>query len=188
MRNSLYNGKATKWLRAASESAEFVRATGYSLDRKTMRDREVINRFCAFHLLGHGEYKRADMDSFLGRTLEHMNDSTDGELADLITKFKHSMNMNYQIFGEHAFRKSLAENDPNHRRSPINVSLFDVCSVLLAALPSKLEKSQQRQVGKIIRDLILDDKFGFAITYSTNSTKQVSDRFEMAEKSLEGVI
>ena len=45
MRNSLDYGKATKWLREASESTEFMQATGHSLDQKTMRDREVINRF-----------------------------------------------------------------------------------------------------------------------------------------------
>ncbi|MCH4093103.1 MAG: DUF262 domain-containing protein [Acetobacter peroxydans] len=188
MRNSLYNGKATKWLREASESSEFVRATGNSLDRKTMRDREVINRFCAFHLLGHKKYKNADMDSFLGRALRHMNDSTDEDLANLMIEFKHSMNMNYLIFGDHAFRKSLADNDPCQRRSPINVSLFDVCSALLANLPLKQEKSQQRRAGKILRDLILDEEFNFAITYSTNSTKQVSNRFEIAHEALEGII
>ena len=99
-----------------------------------------------------------------------MNESTADELADLMIRFKHSMNINYQIFGEHAFRKSLAENYPNQRRSPVNVCLFEVCSVLLAALPSKPEKSQQRQVGKVIRDLIHDDKFNSSITASTNST------------------
>ncbi|GEM18466.1 MULTISPECIES: DUF262 domain-containing protein [Gluconobacter] len=188
MRNSLYNGKATKWLRSAAESSEFLEVTGASLDQKTMRDREVINRFCAFRLFGYEKYKRADMDRFLGRALEHMNASSDQELDNLMDEFKHSMKMNYRIFGDHSFRKSLLDNDPYQRRSPINVSLFDVYSVLLADLPSNLEKSQLNNIGKILRKLVIDDEFNFAITYSTNSTKQVEDRFEIAYSALEGII
>lgn len=188
MRNSLYNGKATKWLRLASESPEFLKLTNASLDKKTMRDREIINRFCAFRLLGYEEYKSADMDRFLGRTLEYMNKSSDEELDNLMNEFKHSMKMNYKIFGDHSFRKSLLDNDPYQRRSPINVSLFDVYSVLLADLPSSPEKDQLNKIGKILRNLVADEEFSFAITYSTNSTKQVDDRFEIAYAALEGII
>ncbi|ASG20528.1 DUF262 domain-containing protein [Nitrospirillum viridazoti] len=184
MRNSLYNGKATQWLREASESAEFARATGLSLDRKTMRDREIINRFCAFRILGYEQYTRADMDGFLGQCLENMNNSSDQELASLMSDFKKSMNLNYSIFGDHAFRKSLAENDVNQRRSPINVSLFDVCSVFFADISVKADGRARKKIGNIIRTLIHEDEFNFSITYSTNSTKQVADRFELALEAL----
>src|SRR5438552_794318 len=52
MRNCLYNGPATQWLKDAADSQLFLVATGGSLDRKKMRDREAINRFCAFRILG----------------------------------------------------------------------------------------------------------------------------------------
>ena len=52
MRNCLFSGDATRWLKDASKSADFLRATGGSLDSRTMRDREAINRFCAFSILG----------------------------------------------------------------------------------------------------------------------------------------
>ncbi len=188
MRNCLYNGAATRWLRGASESDDFLVATGGSLDSKTMRDREVINRFCAFRLLGYDNYTGADMDGFLGKALEQMNQSPAAELDTLMDEFGHAMKVNHLIFGHHAFRKSLAENDPDQRRSPINVSLFEVCSVLLANLPEKPPKAQQNKIAKIIRALIHDEEFNFAITYSTNSTKQVHDRFALAIDALEGVI
>lgn len=188
MRNSLYNGKATKWLRLASESPEFLEVTGASLDQKTMRDREVINRFCAFHLLGYQDYKRADMDRFLGRALDYMNASSNDELDVLMNKFKRSMIVNYKIFGDHSFRKSLLDSDLYQRRSPINVSLFDVYSVLLADLPPSLKENQLNKIGKILRGLLANEEFNFAITYSTNSTNQVQDRFEIAYTALEGII
>lgn len=43
MRNALYNGNATNWLKAAAEGDAFRSATGQSLNPKTMRDREAIN-------------------------------------------------------------------------------------------------------------------------------------------------
>src|SRR5450830_1477801 len=45
MRNALYNGPATQWLKLAAEKDSFRDATGRSLNVKTMRDREAINRF-----------------------------------------------------------------------------------------------------------------------------------------------
>ncbi|WP_216644546.1 DUF262 domain-containing protein [Candidatus Thiodictyon syntrophicum] len=48
MRNCLFNGPATQWLKKASRSPEFLAASGRSLDSKSMRDREAINRFCAY--------------------------------------------------------------------------------------------------------------------------------------------
>lgn len=52
MRNALYNGTGTRWLAEAAEGKPFQKATGGTLNDRTMRDREAINRFCAFQLLG----------------------------------------------------------------------------------------------------------------------------------------
>ena len=68
MRNSLFMGPATRFLKEEAKTAIFLKATGWSLNAKTMRDREFVNRFCAFQLLGLDEY-RGDMDVFLGECL-----------------------------------------------------------------------------------------------------------------------
>jgi len=52
MRNCLYNGRATVWLKEVASTPVFIEATGESLDAKRMRDREAINRFCAFSIIG----------------------------------------------------------------------------------------------------------------------------------------
>ncbi|MDM8524445.1 hypothetical protein QUF80_13840 [Desulfococcaceae bacterium HSG8] len=79
MRNCLFKGPATLWLRDAAESEAFLKATDGSLNKKTMRDREAINRFCAFRLLGYKRY-RGNMDSFLAECLEEMNNISSDEL------------------------------------------------------------------------------------------------------------
>ena len=52
MRNAIYNGSGTCWLSNMAKEKIFLTATGRSLNAKTMRDREAINRFAGFCLLG----------------------------------------------------------------------------------------------------------------------------------------
>lgn len=179
MRNCLFNGPATQWLKKAANSPEFLSASGRSLQQKTMRDREAINRFCAFYLLGESSYRSGDMDEFLARALKHMNDNA-RELGLLSEKFAHSMNANRWLFAEHAFRKSLARDEEFAARSVLNIALFDVFSVLLADYEIKNLKACANELRDAARLLIDDPAFKHSITYSTNSTKQVYARFEMA--------
>lgn len=184
MRNSLYNGRATRWLKEAAEGQPFRKATGGSLDPKTMRDREAINRFCAFRLLGDDEYSGGDMDGFLGKTLERMNRMSSADLDGLRRDFDRSMELNRKLFRAHAFRKSLGDRDDNVRRSVLNIALFDVCSVLLAEVPEDVDKQQRETLCTAIANLINDEEFSFSITYSTNSTNQVRARFKLAREAL----
>ena len=45
MRNSLFMGPATRFLKREARTEAFLHATGRSLNTKTMRDREFVNRF-----------------------------------------------------------------------------------------------------------------------------------------------
>ncbi|TAN65239.1 MAG: DUF262 domain-containing protein [Methylobacter sp.] len=180
MRNCLFNGTATKWLKQASNSPEFLAATGASLDKKSMRDREVINRFCAFSLLGEQNYK-GDMDDFLARALRDMN-KEQTNLDELRKKFIRSMKANHHLFANHAFRKSLAQLHNDAARSVVNIALFDVCSVLFSEISPKDIKCHADVLRSGFKALIENEKFNHAITYSTNSTRQVQTRFEMARK------
>ena len=65
MRNCLYMGKATKFLKEESKTDLFLDATGKSLRTDTMRDREFINRFCAFQILEVDEYRTMDNFSLI---------------------------------------------------------------------------------------------------------------------------
>jgi len=180
MRNCLFNGSATTWLKLASQNSAFLDATGRSLDTKSMRDREAINRFCAFRLNGWRDYQSGDMDGFLAQALERMNEYEASELDGLMTDFVASMEMNLELFGRHAFRKSLASEDSESYRTVINIALFDVCSVLLAnGNPARIAANAD-SIRRGFRDLISNDAFSHAITYSTNSTRQVQSRFQMA--------
>lgn len=184
MRNALYNGPATQWLKSAAEGEAFQRATGGSLSAKTMRDREAINRFCAFKLLGYQKYTSGDMDTFLATGLRQLGSLSRAGLLDLRKSFDSSMDLNYDLFGEHAFRKSLGTLSPN--RSVMNISLFEVCAVMMATqIESGITMPQKELRSQVLR-LMADDGFIRSITYSTNSTAAVQYRFSSMEGAILG--
>jgi len=181
MRNCLFCGPGATWLGKAAENKAFLNATDGRLNKKSMRDREVINRFCAFHLLGANQYK-GDMDDFLARALEMMNGQSEQELDGLTQDFVWAMKANILLFGKHAFRKSLADNNQYAGRTVINVALFDVCSDLLTYVDERLDNKHADRLRKMIGGLISENaEFFQAITYSTNGLKQVKTRFKLME-------
>jgi hypothetical protein len=184
MRNALYNGPATIWLKSASESTSFRKATAGSLDSKTMRDREAINRFVAFSLIGWRDYTTGDMDGFLARGLKLLTECSEEQRAMLRQQFDAAMVLSYRLFQQHAFRKSLASEWENASRSIINISLFEATSVVFARFAQEIGSENDANLQNIIIDLVRDDIFAKSITYSTNSTQAVHERFGSLEAVL----
>ena len=181
MRNAIYNGPGTHWLSRMAAHEAFHLATGNSLNPKTMRDREAINRFAAFHLLDWESYTGGDMDDFLARGIVHLNALSDIDLHNIERSFLDSMRRNHRLFGRHAFRKSLRLEDKEASLTVINISLFDVLSCAFARISDETISLHTETVrGRVVR-LFTDDGFMNAITYSTNSTQQVKTRFEMIQ-------
>lgn len=184
MRNCLFVGDATRWLAKMAKEADFLAATGNSLNWQTMRDRECVNRFVGFYLFGQAGYA-GKMEHFLNETLRKMNESPP-DYAKLTAAFLASMKNNLQVFGEHAFRKSMINT--SNDRSVINIALFDVFSVLLADVdPTKVTQNTDAIEMAAARLLISND-FVEAISRSTNSSRNVSLRFQMAREALQTVI
>lgn len=179
MRNCLYVGQATRWLKEQAGNQWFLKATDGSLDPKPMRDRELINRFCGFFLLGVDSYK-GDMDDFLAKTLQHMTTMEGKHLEELAKKFQMSMKNNYTIFGKQSFRK---HTSPYQRRSVINAALFDVFSTLMARYGDSDVNEKAASIREKFYGLMENEDFLRAITLSTNSRNRVVQRFEMVTKA-----
>ena len=177
MRNSLYMGRATRFLRREAETEIFLGATGRSLKSKTMRDREFVNRFCAFRLLGVDEY-RGDMDQYLATCLRHMNKMENQDLDVLATDFHRGLANNYQLFDKHAFRKHTPGQD---WRSVLNASLWDVMSTGLSRYSKDHIERDSSAFLDAFYGLLTNEEFNTAITYATNDQKRVRARFEMTE-------
>ena len=182
MRNCLYMGQATRFLREEAQTDIFKQATGGSLNSKTMRDREFVNRFCAFQILDVAAYQRDDMDDFLAESLRRMNKMTTDELSELSVMFRRSLSNNYVLFERHAFRK----NQPGQtKRSVLNASFWDVMSTGLSRYSEAEIEERAEPLRSAIHRLLRQDEFNMTITYSTNSTKKVKRRFELALTALQ---
>ncbi len=184
MRNSLYNGRATNFLRNEAQSKEFQEATCGSLSQRTMRDRELINRFCAFHVLGPDEY-RGDMDIFLADSLRVMNVGDDEFEEKLRAHFRRGLRNNIQLFGKHAFRRNKYGQE---KHSMINVALWDVMSTELSKREEYEIVAKQEQLRSEIGTLLMNEDFRDAISKNPGAKKQVKKRFEMARSAVSGVL
>ena len=182
MRNCLYMGPATRFLKVESQTPIFRQATGRSLRPTRMRDREFVNRFCAFQILELGEYR--DMDEFLARSLRKMNREA-GSLPVLSEQFRTTLANNFHLFEKHAFRKHAREDE---YRSVLNASLWDVMSTGLSRYSLQLVEERSDALRDEFYRLLEDDDFQYSISYSTNSGKQVRYRFGKVKAMLEDVL
>ena len=184
MRNCLYIGKGTRFLKKMSKSEIFLSATGKSLKSETMRDREFINRFCAFQLLGPNGYN-GDMDKFLAICLRHMNTMEESDLLRLSRELHRGLDNNCILFGRHAFRK----HQPNQgHRNPINASLWDVMSTGLSHYEADHVQARADPLRQAVYRLLDDVIFNEAITFGTSSTKSVIHRFQAAQQVIQEVL
>lgn len=185
MRNSLYMGPGTRFLKEESERGLFQEATGGTLNRRQMRDREFINRFCAFEILSFEEY-RGDMDLFLAETLKKMNAFSPKSLQKLSILLQTGLTNNLTLFGRYAFRKHTQEQDG--RRAPINASLWDVMCLGLARYDVSVVESRESDFKRAFYNLLKGEEFEDAISLGTNQTIKVKRRFEMANEIFREVL
>ena len=180
MRNSLYMGAATKFLKEEAEGSLFRQATGNSLNSDTMRDREFVNRFCAFYFLGVDKYE-GNMDEFLAATLTKMNQAPSLALVQLSRMFKISLRNNFTVFGEHAFRK---HGPDAKRRGILNASLWDILSVGLTKFSTEEVERHSGTLRERFFALMENEEFISSITYGPNARNQVQNRFRIMEEAL----
>lgn len=183
MRNAIYNGTATQFLKEEAGTNLFREATGDSLDAKKMQDREFVNRFCSFSLLSLDTYK-GDMDDWLARGLKELERLSEAERQTLRAKLQLGLRNNFTVFAKHAFRK---HREAAHRRSIINASIFDV---MMSELSKRDEASVAARADALRSAFIrrMDDvEFERAVTYGPNAAKEVRKRFEIATAMMKEV-
>lgn len=176
MRNAIYNGPATVFLREEASTELFKKATGQSLSADKMQDREFVNRFCAFALLPLDSYK-GDMDEWLGRGLMELAKLDEPRRAELSQRFRRGLRNNLEAFGKHAFRK---HTQPSESRSIINASIFDVMIAGLSVVDEALVVERADRLRNAFYSRMDDKDFVWSVTYGPNSPDRVRKRFEVA--------
>ena len=193
MRNALYNGKGTQFLREEVDTGLFKKAmygrgtlnemAPESVNRRwvnNMNDRHLINRFCAFDLLGFRKYQ-GDMDEFLNQALVHMNGMEDGEIERLRTRFRTGLSNNYSVFGINAFRVTTRSG----RVYPFNAPLWDVMVTGLAGRDPDLVNSRRDALHRGfagLMDDLLSPRYPDALSSNSNLKGNVINRFRKSRE------
>jgi hypothetical protein len=185
MRNALYQGKATKLLEKLSTYKSFQKATDGAISPTRMKDRYMILRVLAFYLWKHKQLKlkngevvdyKSDIDEFLGKTMQFINQSSQDILDDICTEFDKSMKISFKLRGKDGFRIPSSE-----RKRPINMALMESLSYLY----TQIKDSQMDIVKKKIEDLFNEEEFITAITQRVDSSVSVKARFNKMDNILE---
>lgn len=152
IRHALYEGESTSLLNKLVNSKDFRDAIGRKIDDSRMGATELVLRLVSFILFERSAYK-GNMDTWLSNAMRVLNQSSSinqetvkkvfedeapklkaHSFEEIETKFSLAMQRAQEFFGRHAFRKSLPTDE---RLSPVNKSLFELWSNILANLPQE---------------------------------------------------
>lgn len=179
MRHALNQGIPADFIKELSQLESFKKATDYRIPSKRQEDRDFVNRFIAFYLLGYEEGYKGELDAFLNDGMAKLEQISIEERNNVKSDFKDAMEISYKIFGNDAFRKRY---DLNERRKPISKAVFDSISVNIAWL-SKQDKAELLNKKDLIKHELInlfnsDERFHRSITTATGQKANVVYRFE----------
>ncbi|MFP3596051.1 DUF262 domain-containing protein [Chryseobacterium sp. SIMBA_029] len=188
IRHALFQGKPAEFVQDLANCSEFIDATFGTISTKRMADRDFINRFLAFYLLGYKNYQ-PDLDTYMSKAMASLYDKTNDEIEKIGNDFKRAMFLSSEIFDKEAFRRP---NFSTQRLSPLNKALFDVLSSQFALL--NFEESEALLNNKrLFRDKFYslfehDDYFNLTITSSTGNQKRINYRHSQIEEIINDIL
>jgi hypothetical protein len=154
IRHALFQGKPATFIYELANNEEFKKVTENKISANRMLDRDFVNRFLAFYLLGVEKYGTKefglDLDSFMSNAMAALYTKTDIELDKIKSDFKNAMKLTKNIFNREAFRKVSVNYD---RLPPINKALFDAISTQFALL-NETESAKLLTNGKLFKELL----------------------------------
>ena len=188
MSQSVRNGAASSFLTEIVKHDSFQKVVSNKNNR--MIHQELVLRHMAFTLLGTENYK-SSLPRFLDSAMIELGKIDFHQRVRLSANFLSAMELAHEIFGHHAFKRSLAGNTSN---KVINKPLFESLSVCLAKTDEFTRSTlieNKDEFKLIFTDLLKNSDFETAITRSTANTESVQNRMRMitvaiAEFTLQG--
>lgn len=168
-------GRASKFLMKLTESDSFCRVV--SIKGKRMSNCELILRHLSFVIRGISPY-RSSMVNFLDEGMEILGNLSMDDLEELENSFLQSMDIAWELFNEHAFKKSFIEV---YRNKVVNKPLFEALSAALAKLSHEQGNLLIKNKSPFLdafEELMKNSRFYNSISRSTANTDSVKFRFE----------
>ncbi|MDR3244617.1 MAG: DUF262 domain-containing protein [Elusimicrobiota bacterium] len=199
-----YEKKSADFLLELAHSGQFNKAVNNSVNDSRMAAQELILRFIAFLIRAQAYTKSDDMDSFLSDTIQLLNVMPDFSQQQIKKYFFNRKNINIQckyknyddirnrfftamdrakeLFGEYAFRKSMSG-----KKTPINKSLFETISVILAEMNTEQFNNicrHKEEIHKKIENQFETSNLRDLISKDSQKISSVKERFEIFNKLL----
>jgi hypothetical protein len=193
MRNALYQGKSTVLLGSLSQKEVFKNVTNNSINSRRMKDRYLILRFIAFYLWNNNilkdlngeiiEYK-GDIDEFLGKIMDYINEMDDVNISNLEETFVKTMKNNQIVFGENAFRR-VAKNG---KKQPINMLLFEAFSYLFTMLEEGYCIDNRDKIYEMCVELLKEEHLNKLLTNDRGRGIVVPEILKVMDKLKERIL
>lgn len=180
LNQSINSAQASLFLEKLSQ-LDIFKSCGRVSDKR-MLDKELILRYISFKINKLDEYK-GPMVKYLNDTMKKLGSAKNEELDNLQQGFENAIETAFQIWGEHAFRKSILKS--NSKRKPINRALFEVATVLLSNLSNNERDTLESNANDFKNDyidLLKDSEFHEAISIATTFEKNVKLRFDKMDQ------
>lgn len=190
IRHALYQGEASELLIEMVNSPAYLKVVGKTVKDDRMAGRELALRFVSFYMRKRADYK-SDMDDFLADTMRYINKECvvnvrfPYDKALLIAAFERALLRSHSLFGEHVFRRS----HDNGRKTPVNKSLFEVWTVLLARVSRLTFSNIISNKGDFLEqyyDILDDDAFSDSIGKYGSESSGVRDRYSSIISLIKG--
>lgn len=185
IRQALYSGKGTDFIKELAELPEFKEATQFAVKPERMLDREYVLRFLAFTELDYRKEYKGNIDNFLIKGLKKANTFNEKDIARVTERFIRVMNVCRKVFGKYAFRKY----NKNFRRGPINKAIFEIWAICFSELDDnqlqRIIKNKDKFVNQF-GDLLL--KTEFATTLKAGDQYSYIKRIDTTREFVEGFL
>lgn len=178
IRHALNQGIASEFLAKVAEKL------GRNLIPKAQRmeDRELLLRPIAFDFFSSEDYEKP-FSSFLDRAMERLAEQSEEQLDRLEHRLEAALSFAQELFGEHAFSRSLLGEKGGRYR--LNAALFEVwmsIGMQLSAHEREILYAQKSKLVAAFKRLLKEDEFYFSIFVATASRDSVRLRFEKVQE------
>jgi len=190
IRHALNQGVPAKFLKKLALLDEFKIATDYKISSHRQEDRDFVNRFIAFYILGYDENYYGELDSFLNDAMGLLSGKTQKELVKIESDFKKALILAFDIFGNDAFRKRYKVGE---KRKQISKSVFDTICVNFAWLNDD-QRERLKKHSEVFRIELIElfnrkeDRFHKSITTATGQKSNVKIRFDTIKELIKQVL
>lgn len=174
IRNCIYIGKATDFLKKLSSKLSFKMAIDYGISDSRAKDQEAVLRYLSFRIFDYIMDYKNSMNDFVEDAMKNMNEKfTDEDFEKYELEFEKAMYYTREFFGDRNFRIPTTET-----RGRINIAIFETVAGFFASKSKEYLLRNKAQIKANYTLLLKDSQYFDAVRFSTGDKKRVATRFD----------